>query len=148
MVLRASHKQKNKLGEVPFPPLVLTRMLSDDEVRERVSEIDPLTLESVPLDQVRSLPHESGVYFFIRNESVVYVGQTCRLASRCRNHKQAKPLIGQLGVRIAFIVIPGLSYQGYFRTQVERYFINKFRPVLNKHRRGKRDELLIRYASC
>jgi hypothetical protein len=62
-----------------------------------------------------------GVYFLIKNDEIVYVGQSVNIYIRIREHKS-----------FDFDKVFILPYDVEFLNDAEKYFIDKFSPVLNK----------------
>jgi len=44
-----------------------------------VTTIDPAELPSLPLDERKQLPTNAGVYFVVKDDTVLYIGQAVNL---------------------------------------------------------------------
>lgn len=98
-----------------------------DEQRAEISTWDVFGLPSV--SDRRALPKDPGVYFLIVGTEVLYIGQTWRLDTRWRSHTH-KSHLDRPNARIAFLSIA--KQLPCVRGEVERLFIKRFNPPLNK----------------
>lgn len=80
---------------------------------------------------------QSGIYAFIHNDKVIYVGQSVNIQQRLRQHRQATKnthnrlynYLRQYESQITFLVLP-VEFEEL--DAKEEYYINKYKPFLNK----------------
>ncbi|MHC5768088.1 MAG: GIY-YIG nuclease family protein [Nostoc sp.] len=97
-------------------------------VPKRWLELEPLALPSKSIVEKKSLPECSCVYFLIKQENeIVYVGQTNNLYKRIKSHEKIKQL-KNIDIIISWVEVKDLC-EAY---DLERFFIDKFEPRLNK----------------
>ena len=125
-----------KAGEVPFPPMSVFNagkrrgwQLTDRELAVLAS-CDVLALSFVK--ETGALPPYAGVYFLIVRKQVMYVGHTWRLDLRWKHHTHREHLSDPTA-RIAFLIVN----RPVLRGQVERFFIKRFQPPLNRLGRNR-----------
>lgn len=130
-------KAQATTGDIPVPPKVSifqplepkSRRLTGAEIAA-LAACDVFALSHV--SNPKALPPYPGVYFLIVNRQIMYVGQTWRFDVRWRRHKHRAHL-SELRIRIAFLVVD----RPYLRGEVERFFIKRFQPPLNRQSRPK-----------
>jgi hypothetical protein len=85
-------------------------------------------LPSVKFSKRRKLPDSPGIYFFIDNESIFYIGQSINIKKRCSGHRHIAKLCGTKELRIAYLEVWG----GHETRKAKEYeFIKRFSPSLN-----------------
>lgn len=95
------------------------------------SEINPLTLPSVPLESRRDLPTDPCIYFAIDGQGLVqYVGKAKNLRNRWGGHHHYNDFTRMSNVRIAYIAV-----DVDLLSAVERSFIEWIAPPLNGRKR-------------
>lgn len=91
------------------------------------SEINPLTLPSVSLEDRRDLPADPCIYFAIDGQGVVqYVGRSVNPRNRWQRHHRRSQLEEMGGVRIAYVHVDADLLE-----PVEAALIDWFNPPLN-----------------
>ena len=91
------------------------------------SDIDPLSLPSVALEDRCQLPTEPCIYFAIDSQGTVqYVGQSRNVRLRWAGHSQKQHLKKMDGVRIAYLQVQSNLLKGF-----EEILIEKYCPPLN-----------------
>ncbi|GET42602.1 GIY-YIG nuclease family protein [Microseira wollei] len=96
-----------------------------------ISEINPLTLPSLPLAGRRQLPDCSAIYFVMHGDRVLYIGKTINLVQRWATHHrwwQLKEMEGD--IRIAWLECSDIDVL----LKVEAALIKQFQPELNMKR--------------
>lgn len=71
------------------------------------------------------LPEESGVYFFVKDNTLLYIGQSENIKKRVCNNDQ---LIRLYSPKICY----QLTADEKTRKGLERYYISKFLPIFNR----------------
>jgi hypothetical protein len=113
-----------------LPMIIQGHKLNDAHIAE-LNNWDVFSLPSV--SDCGDLPSEPGVYFLIVNADVLYIGQTWRLDRRWKNHTH-KSHLERPNARIAFLIVA--KELACVRNEIERLFIKRFKPVLNKSGRA------------
>ncbi|HAG85809.1 MAG TPA: excinuclease ABC C subunit domain-containing protein, partial [Cyanobacteria bacterium UBA12227] len=92
-----------------------------------ITDIDPLTLPSLPLNERSHLPYCPAVYFVVANNNVLYIGQTANLHDRWLAHHRWGQLkeLNEL-VRIAWLECG----EHHLLTEIEAALISHFEPPL------------------
>jgi hypothetical protein len=92
------------------------------------SDINPLALPSVPLEDRLQLPANPCVYFAIDSQGVVqYIGQTKNPRNRWAQHHRRSQFENMGGVRIAWMFVDERLLE-----RIEFELIDKLRPPFNK----------------
>jgi ParG/GIY-YIG catalytic domain len=92
------------------------------------TNIDPLTLPSLPLGERSRLPKCSAIYFVMRGEHVLYIGKTINLAQRWVAHHRWGQVAKLDAIKIAWLECNDKN----LLTHVETALIQQFNPELNK----------------
>lgn len=101
------------------------------------TNLDLLTLPSLPLNQRSQLPNCPAIYFVMQGEHVLYIGKTINLAQRWVDHHKWNQLIA-LGtpVKIAWLECSDKN----LLTQIETALIRQFAPELNGYVTDKKKD--------
>ncbi|BAS55314.1 XRE family transcriptional regulator [Leptolyngbya boryana NIES-2135] len=92
------------------------------------TEINPLDLPFVPLEQRSQLPETPCIYFAIDGEDAVqYIGRASNLRHRWQQHHRFDQLNQSSGSRIAYLSVSDSS----LLPEVEKALIGHFSPPLN-----------------
>lgn len=92
------------------------------------TEINPLTLPSVPLVDRRQLPDASGIYFVLSSDDKVqYIGRSVNLQQRWIQHHRLSHLAKLSGVRLAWLEVSDAS----LLPEIEQALIQWFNPPMN-----------------
>ncbi len=97
---------------------------------QRVGDVDPLTLPSLPLRENRNLPECPAVYFVLDSENkILYIGKASNLAQRWSSHHRWSQLV-QMGdgIRITWLECSELA----LLPEIESALIKHFSPTLNR----------------
>jgi predicted GIY-YIG superfamily endonuclease len=92
-----------------------------------VDTIEPLTLPSLPFESIKELPKLPAVYFVISNNEVLYIGSSCNLNRRWKEHHRYQDFKELDLVKITWLE---LSDTNLLR-EIELTLIYKFKPRLN-----------------
>ena len=94
-----------------------------------LTDINPLTLPSLPLGERKQLPKCSGIYFVIKDGDILYVGRTANLYQRWLAHHIWQHLYGVSGeLRVAWLECS----DNELLPKIENALIVHFKPLLNK----------------
>ena len=94
--------------------------------------IDLQMLTSIPVANLLSLPHATGVYIVLStNDDVIYIGQAVSIRKRLQGHQYKKRFSAIPNGRIAWVLVPYVDL-----SSVETAMIDFFRPSLNKMKGG------------
>jgi hypothetical protein len=98
-----------------------------------IEKLDPFRLEPTPLEHKHLLPATyGGIYFVIWEGVIIYVGETKDFYERWKAHHHYDELYEfRGGVRIAYY---WFFFGRKLRRQVEQFYIEKFKPILNYRR--------------
>lgn len=125
--------QKLSFGDMRAYPEMVARW-PDYEFSERwmidhrddfIFDFDHIIKNATTIDNMYS-GNDSGIYILINDSTVVYVGQSKRIATRILAH--ADPLRKELKQFTHHFVI---SVPHHFLDDVERYYIDELEPILN-----------------
>lgn len=90
--------------------------------------INPFSLPHLPLTDLKQLPARPAVYFALKDEQVLYIGQSVNLQQRWTTHHRWQQLVKTEGdIRIAWLECSDIS----LLTEIERALIEHFIPPLN-----------------
>jgi predicted GIY-YIG superfamily endonuclease len=92
-----------------------------------VDTIEPLTLPSLPFELIKELPKRSAVYFVISNNEVVYIGSSCNLNRRWKEHHRYHDFKKLELVQISWLELCNSN----LLQEIELTLIYKFKPRLN-----------------
>lgn len=91
-----------------------------------ITQSDPFTLPSVPIEELNNLPETSGIYFVLAEGQVLYIGQSTGIRQRWQAHHKTQELGSYSQVRIAW-----LEAEYGELTEIEKAYIEQFKPSLN-----------------
>lgn len=97
---------------------------------------DVFRLPSVEFSQKSQLPENSGVYFLVANQQILYLGKAINLRGRWRSHHrkhEANVLVtAGLKVKIHYLLISSQEPSNHQQLlHVEQQLIKQFKPPLN-----------------
>jgi excinuclease UvrABC nuclease subunit len=78
--------------------------------------------------RIKRKPHISGIYFLIKNEEIIYIGQAHNVHSRIYTHRKNKRLNFD-----SYKIIEIKSFKGLLNLcALEKAYIEKYKPKFNK----------------
>ncbi len=96
---------------------------------EKLLQVNPLTLPSLPLTEKQNLPGLPAIYFALGNsDEILYIGRSKNLAARWNVHHRYTELKTIGNVRIAWLHCSDES----LLSQIEEALIKSFVPPLNR----------------
>ncbi len=96
---------------------------------EKLFQVNPLTLPSLPLTKKQNLPGLPAIYFALGNsDEILYIGRSKNLAARWNAHHRYTELKTIGNVRIAWLHCSDES----LLSQIEEALIKSFVPPLNR----------------
>ncbi|GET39664.1 GIY-YIG nuclease family protein [Microseira wollei] len=106
--------------------------------------VNPMCLDSVPLEERQKLPQIPCVYFVVDSaKKIQYIGSSINLKERWLNDRKLEEIKSENEVRIFWLPIAESDLNCL--KAIESEFIAKFCPPLNKRERPKRVQFLSRH---
>jgi transcriptional regulator with XRE-family HTH domain len=91
------------------------------------TKINPLELPSLPLEKRQDFPMRPVIYFCIKGDTVLYIGQSQNLYYRWRGHHRYCQLVKEKNVVVHWLE----CVDGHKRVKMEKIFIKRYKPSLN-----------------
>lgn len=98
-----------------------------EEIKQEFVKKDIFSLDNVPYNERRFLPDSPGVYLFVDGASVLYVGQSKNIRSRCSSHPKAKEVSALSDMKIYWIQCRSIEMRF-----IERLLMCLYCPTLNR----------------